>query len=121
MGRLSAVARMAMTCICSPFGEELVVDGVLSCQVRATLGLEEIAELCTSGDGFTELEVNRIWHDDRLLLHHIGQAEEVSDGYCVDAFEFAGAMAHEPSNDRPGVFFVPDIDVKEGGRDAFFA
>lgn len=97
-----------------------MIDSVLSCHVGATLGLEEIAELRTGGDGFTELEVNRSRHDDRFLLHHLGQAEEVSDGDCMNVFELAGAMAHEPSNDCPGVFFVLDIDVEEGGRDTFF-
>lgn len=106
-----------MTYVCSPFSEELVVDSVLSCHVGPALGLEEIAELRTSGDGFTELEVDCIWHDDGFLLHDLGQAEEVSDGHSMNICEFAGAMAHEPSNDCPGVFFVPDIVVKEGGRD----
>lgn len=108
-----------MTCFCSPFSEELVIDSVLSCHVGATLGLEEIAELCTSGDSFTKLEVNRIRHHDRFLLHHLGQAEEVSNGDCMNVFELAGAMAHEPIYDCPGVFFVLDIDVEERRRDAF--
>ena len=32
--------------------------------------------------------------------------------------ELVGAMAHEPSNDGPGVLFVLDIEVEERGRDA---
>ena len=107
-----------MICICSPFSEEFVIDGVLSCHVGTTLSLKEVAELGTSGDGFTELEVNGIRHDDCFLLHHLGQAEEVPDGDCRNVSEFAGAMAHEPSYDCPGVFFVLHVDVEERGRDA---
>ena len=32
--------------------------------------------------------------------------------------ELVGAMAHEPSDDGPGVLFVLDVEVEERGRDA---
>ena len=63
-----------------PFCEKLVVHGVLSDELVVTFGPEEIAELFTSGDGFTELKVNGVWHDDCFLLHDFGQAEQVPGG-----------------------------------------
>ena len=63
-----------------PFCEKLVVYGVLSYDLVVTFGPEEIAELFPSGDGFTELKVNGIWHDDCFLLNDFGQAEQVPGG-----------------------------------------
>ena len=63
-----------------PFCKKFVVYGVFRDDLVVTFGLEEIAELFTSGDGFTELKVNGIWHDDCFLLNHFGEAEQVPGG-----------------------------------------
>lgn len=63
-----------------PFSKKFVVYGVLLDDVLITFGPEEIAKLFTSGDGFTELEVNGIRHHDCFLLNDFGQAEQVPGG-----------------------------------------
>ena len=90
-----------------------MVDGVLGDDLVVTFGPEKVAELFTSGDGFTELKVNGIWHDDCFLLNHFGQAEQVPGGNRTKMFAFARAMTQEPSNDGPGVFLVLDVEVEE--------
>ena len=105
-------------CINLPFCEEFVVDRVLGYHVGAILGSKEIAELCPSGYGFTELKVNGVWHDDCFLLYHFRQAQQVPGGDCTNIFELAGAMAHEPSNDCARVFFILNVKVEERRGDA---
>ena len=57
-----------------------MVYGVLPDDLVVAFGPEEIAELFPSGDGFPELKVNGVWHDDCFLLHHFGQAQQIPGG-----------------------------------------
>ena len=90
-----------------------MVYSVLGDDLVVTFGPEEIAELFPSGDSFTELKVNGIWHDDCFLLNHFGQAQQIPGGNGTTIFAFARAMTQEPSDDGPGVFLVLDVEVEE--------
>ena len=95
-----------------PLCKEFMIHGVFSRQFRPAFGPKEVAELCTSGYDFTELEIDCVWHDDGFFLHHLGQAQQVPDRDFIETFEFPGAMAHQPGDNCPGVFLVLNVEVE---------
>ena len=95
-----------------------MINIVLGCHVGATFPSKEIAELCASGYDLAELEINRVWHEDCLLLYDFRQAQQVPNGDCMETSKPARAMAHQPSNDSPCVLFVLNVEVEERGRNS---